>query len=83
MTLQSPNTENPQSHFIFVASELIKQFPDLDLRFNFQNGTHCMRLMIASISRDIIELSMESENPEAALHDAMFAVKERARLFDD
>jgi hypothetical protein len=69
--------------FISVASELMSRFPELDLRFNFQNGSNRLRFMVASVSRDIIELDLDTHDADDVLHAAIFEIKERAQIFDD
>jgi len=72
-----------RDQFIFLAQELSNRFPTLDLRFTLQSGTQKLRFMVASISREIIEMSMIDNSPLDVLYAAIFEIKERAQLFDD
>lgn len=71
-----------KQQFRNIANELCAQFPDLDLRFSYQEGTQTIRFMAAAVSADIHETILESD-PINALHETIFAVKALAGLFDD
>lgn len=70
-----------KEQFRNIANELCTQFPELDLRFSFQEGSKTIRFMAAAVSADIHETVLES-NPLDALHETIFAVKALAGLFD-
>lgn len=73
-------TANTQ--FRSISSELNKQFPDLDLRFTMQQDSRSMRFRAAAVSESILELDLGDSPTENLLHQAIFAIKELASLFD-
>ena len=73
-------TEKEQ--FRFIANELCYQFPDLDLRFSYQEGAKIIRFMAAAVSADIHETNLD-KNPIEALHETIFTIKALAKRFDD
>jgi hypothetical protein len=77
------NRSELREEFIYIANELTGRFPDLDLRFNLRNGSKRCRLVMPTVTSHVVELSLGRGNPEALLHEAIFAVKELAQLFDD
>jgi hypothetical protein len=68
--------------FVFLASELSNTFPELDLRFNLRSGTNQLRYKAAAVSQKIFELPLGESDSRALLHQALFTIKEAARLYD-
>ena len=67
--------------FADMASRLSEQFPQLDLRFNLTEGDEYMRCMLPEVSDEVLEFHLGSDS-DRLLHEAIFAIKEVARLFD-
>lgn len=68
--------------FVAVASALNNHFPQLDLRFNLLSGSNVLRYQVASVSRKIFELELGTKSTKQLVHEAIFNLKEVARLFD-
>ena len=68
--------------FVCVATLLSNQFPDLDLRFNLTSGSSTVRFQVATVSDQIFELDLESNESTFLVHNAILSIKEVARLFD-
>jgi len=79
---QSANSGSVKGQFVFIANELASRFPDLDLRFNLQNGTNTLRFMAAAISRDVVELDLGDHETTDLLNAAILQIKEIAQIFD-
>jgi len=81
-TSQTTNSGSVKGQFVFIANELSSRFPDLDLRFNLQNGTNTLRFMAAAISRDVVELDLGDHETTDLLNAAILQIKEIAQIFD-
>lgn len=81
-TIQANHLDSEQ-RFVFVATELQRAFPDLELHFNHLDGTTTARCIIPELSDEILEIPLESEELSLTLHEAIFAIKVLAQLFDD
>ncbi|MFN8392225.1 MAG: hypothetical protein U0136_18175 [Bdellovibrionota bacterium] len=68
--------------FIYFASTLSSSFPDLDLRFNLQNGTNRLRYTIPAVSSKVFELQLGQDEIDSLVHEATFEIKEITRRFD-
>jgi len=75
-------TGSIKGQFVYIANELSTRFPDLDLRFNLQNGTNTLRFMAAAISRDVVELDLGDHETIDLLNAAILQIKEIAQIFD-
>ncbi len=64
------------------ANELHTSFPQLDLRFNLKGGTSTLRYFMPDTSEQVFEANLNEQSLEELLHQAIFNVKELARLFD-
>ncbi len=71
-----------RDQFVFLATELSNLFPELDLRFNLQSGTNQLRYRAVAVSKEVFELPLGKRSAQELLHQAIFTIKERARLFD-
>jgi hypothetical protein len=74
--------ERSKKSFVFIASELNRIFPDLDLRFNLKAGSKQIRFLVADIAEDTFELNLDEQEPQELIYEATLAIKEIARLFD-
>lgn len=70
------------NQFIYFASKVSGYFPDLDLRFNLQNGSNLIRYTAPKVSKKVFELALGAESVEELVHSATFALKEATRRFD-
>ncbi len=76
-------TDQLTRQFIHFASRLSAYFPELDLRFNLQDGTNTLRYRIPDLSKDVFELDLDPAlSIEQLLHEAAFTIKEIAQRFD-
>ena len=72
-----------QDQFIEVARQLSGQFPELDLRFNLEDGSPILRFMMPEFTAEVFELELGALETSHLVCEAMFTIKEIARLFDD
>ena len=71
-----------EEQFVKLANELNYRFPDLDLRFNLKSGSNQVRYVAAAVSSKVHSISLDDRSPGEMLHQAIFNIKEIARLYD-
>ncbi len=82
MASQEALDERSKKSFVFIASELNRLFPDLDLRFNLKAGSSQIRFLVADVTEDPLELDLDEQDPQKLVYEASLAIKEIAQLFD-
>ena len=78
---QTENEEISQQ-FVFLASRLSTEFPELDLRFTLRSGSSKMRFTIADLDSEYFDLDLDIGRSFEALYEAIFAIKQITRTFD-
>lgn len=68
--------------FSYIADELMERFPQLDLRFTIQPDMPEIHYCVADVSEQMFELSLDADNIEHVLHEAILNIKQVAGLFD-
>jgi hypothetical protein len=68
--------------FLYLASELNRGFPDLDLHFNLQAGTRRFRFFAAAIQSDIFEFNLGNGQVNDLLVEATFLLKQITCRYD-
>ena len=79
---QTPRNDFVTEQFINLATEISNLFPDLDLRFNLQQGTKRLRFTLPTVTKDVFELELNPENITPTVYEAAFTIKEITQRFD-
>jgi len=77
-TLESTE-DRIHSRFVALARELDRHFPNLDLRFNLCRST---ARVLSHKNSSPLEFDLEDCEPQELVHQAIFSIKEQARIFD-
>lgn len=72
---------NKTDDFIYIASRLCEQFPELDLRFSMQTGNDSFHLSVPEVNENNYELSLQ-ERPDSIIQEAIFLIKEISKRYD-
>jgi hypothetical protein len=68
--------------FHCFALYLCNSFPELDLRFNYQEGTTYLRYLAPDVSSHIFEVEIVERSMDEIVLEAILNIKEIAKLFD-
>ncbi len=71
-----------KARFLFLACELSRHFPELDLHFNLEPDSGMFRYFAAAIDSDIFEHSLSQADVKSVLYDATFTLKQATGRFD-
>lgn len=72
---------NKTDDFIYIASRLCEQFPELDLRFSMQTGNDCFHLTVPELNQNNYEISLV-EGADEIIREATFLIKQISQQFD-
>ena len=70
------------NRFVRVAVELSNALPQLDLRFNLEDGTTCLRCKAAGLEPEIYEFDLKTTEAATLVNEAVLTLKVAAGLFD-
>ena len=70
-----------KKRFSNIASDLTIAFPELDLRFNFVEGSGSFRVTATDFSKEALEYSI-AENSVSLVNKVILDIKELGGLFD-
>jgi hypothetical protein len=82
MSLSERTREKLTGQFIDFATKLSGYFPELDLRFNLQNGSKTVRFTLPGHTNRVFEAELGQNELDSLVYEAAFAVKEMVRKFD-
>ena len=82
MTATHTPVKSVEKEFVYLASALSGQFPDLELSFNLKSGSSTMRCLLTQFPEKVVELSLGDMTMETTLREAIFSIKELTRRFD-
>ena len=71
-----------KARFLFLACELSRHFPELDLHFNLEQDSGKFRYFAAAIDSDIFEHDLGDLDVKSVLYDATFTLKQASGRFD-